>query len=344
LHAVKDFFIPHSGNDHKPKALRPKSLLVYLVIALLIKTAATGALFLIYPSPAEMTAVIASKMIELTNSSRLAAGVPPLNVNATLTKSAILKGQDMLKRGYFSHDTPDGRKPWQWISKTEYDYIYAGENLAMDFTSAEAIQAAFLKSPSHRKNILNPKYKDIGVAVVSGLMNGRQTDLLVVFFGTQREMVAATKQASAALPAEASTQPEAAQVQPESVSKVSVASQDLDEVPSPSDEKVQPSPVSTDIIAGDTLNQASEGIIVVSAEKQSSRSLVDLIIEYSNIIFIAFIIFIAISLVVNILVKIKVQHAPLILQSLVVIALISAMVLAKFHFAERIASQMMILG
>ncbi len=94
------------------------------------------------------------------------------------------KAEDMLTNNYFSHTSPAGITPWKWIEDADYDYNYAGENLAMDFTSAEKMNDAWLTSPTHRANILNEKYKDIGVAVKEGVINGRATIVVVQMFGS----------------------------------------------------------------------------------------------------------------------------------------------------------------
>src|SRR3989344_7894406 len=69
----KDCFIPHDGNGHRPKALRPRSLATYAAIALVTKAAVTGFLFLTYPSPASLSAIMAERMIELINQARVEA-------------------------------------------------------------------------------------------------------------------------------------------------------------------------------------------------------------------------------------------------------------------------------
>ena len=165
---LKDFFIPHLGNNYKPKSLRPKSLVTYLALAILVKFIAVVFLFIAYPSPAELSAIISKNIVSLVNQSRAEEGVEPVSENQILLASARLKAQDMIFKNYFAHDSPDGRKPWQWINRAQYDYVYAGENLAMDFTTAESVHEAFLKSPSHQRNIINPKYKEIGIAVLTG--------------------------------------------------------------------------------------------------------------------------------------------------------------------------------
>lgn len=320
---TKDVFVPHEGNNHKPKALRPKSLVSYILIIILVKLVVTGFLFITYPDPAQLAAIVASRMVNLVNAARIESGEQPLAVNEILSEAATAKGQDMLDRQYFSHDTPDGKRPWQWIDRSKYDYVYAGENLAMDFTSAEIVQAAFMKSPTHRRNILNPKYKEIGIAVLNGEINGRPTILLVEFFGTQRKDVSTL----------ASAQPvETVTPQPSPVAQPLVTKEE---------KKVE--------VAGEQISPPTsieppvEGVIIVTTEQKSSKALIDLVIEYSNIFFIAFLIFILISLLLNIFVKIKVQHSSVILQTIVVIALLLAMILVKFHFTEQISPHLLIL-
>lgn len=325
---LKHYFIPHEENDHKPISLRSKKLLSYAIVLVLIKLAVTGFLFFYYPSPAELANIVTSKIIELANAERAKNGIPLLQVDPALNKFAVNKAQDMIDRAYFSHETPEGKKPWQWIDREEYDYVYAGENLAMDFTSAELIHQAFMKSPTHRKNILNPKYKNMGVAVVSGQMNGRETDILVQFFATRRSQLASL----------AAVQESTGKVERSKVIKT----------PTPSTEKVlgqekEIVPKKEDEDFSEFKSSISPGIIVVTTETSSHLSLVDKVIEYSNIIFIAFLVFISMILFLNVVIKIKVQHPKLILQSLAVIALVVALILVKFHFIEKVGQQFMIL-
>jgi hypothetical protein len=97
----------------------------------------------------------------------------------------LAKGTDMLNRNYWAHVAPDGTEPWAFFINAGYKYRYAGENLARDFSSASSTVDAWMASPSHRENLLSNKYKDIGVAVVEGNLNGVDTTIVVQFFGTK---------------------------------------------------------------------------------------------------------------------------------------------------------------
>ena len=99
--------------------------------------------------------ITAAEVIRMVNDSRQAAGLEVLAENEKLSQAAQAKVEDMLKEDYFAHNSPNGKTPWFWIEKAGYDYRYAGENLAMDFKNAQEQHAAWMASPTHKKNILN---------------------------------------------------------------------------------------------------------------------------------------------------------------------------------------------
>ncbi|HLM84271.1 MAG TPA: CAP domain-containing protein, partial [Candidatus Bathyarchaeia archaeon] len=128
--------------------------------------------------------ITAEKVIELTNQSRKTAGETTLSENPKLSSAAEAKAEDMIDNNYFSHTSPTGTTPWDWFQKVGYDYNYAGENLAMDFHSADNMEEAWMASPTHRANILNEKYTEIGTAVKEGIISGHETTLAVVMFAS----------------------------------------------------------------------------------------------------------------------------------------------------------------
>lgn len=333
---LKDMFIPSERNNHKPMVLRPKSLMSFVLAALVVKLTVAGFLFATYPSEAELSAIISANMLSLINEARVEAAVAPLVNNETLANFAKVKGNDMIARDYFAHNTPDGKKPWEWIDRSQYDYVYAGENLAMDFITAEVVQEAFMKSPSHRKNILNSKYHDAGIAVVEGELEGHKTTLLVEFFGTQRKDYDAgfATGDGAAIPVVAKdTTPTVSQT-----ADIAGASTQLP--------PGAPAVRHTTVVAepdSPTPGPINEGIIVVSTAQQGTKSIINEVIQYSNILFLAFLLFIGVALLLNVFIKIQIQHTSVILQSMVVLALLAAMLLVKFHFVETVAPQLLIL-
>ena len=337
---LKDFFVPYAGNGHRPRALRPKSLVTYATVALLVKAAATGFLFFTYPTPASLSAIVTERMIELINEARTESGVATLAPSQLLTEAAQAKGADMIDRDYFAHDTPEGKRPWQWINRQQYDYVNAGENLAMDFVSAEVVQAALMQSPSHRKNIVNPKYQEVGIAVLHGELNGRETILLVEFFGTQRKDTRVATTAGTLKTAGPSPKPEPANPTP-----VPTAAE---QTPTPGETPPVVAGEETEVIAEAAAEEAvseplNQTLIVVGQPQLRSRTLVDRVIEYSNVFFLALLVFVIITLFLNIVIKIRIQHPAVILQTVAVVALLLVLTLVKFHFAEQVPSQLLIL-
>jgi hypothetical protein len=141
-------------------------------------------LFLIYPNQAMMSDVIVKRVFDLTNQSREESGLNTLKMNSVLSASAKEKANDMIRNNYFAHHSPTGVKPWDWINRADYPYIFVGENLAMNFISADSVHNALMKSPSHKKNILNDRYTDIGLAMLNGELDGKNTNILVELFAT----------------------------------------------------------------------------------------------------------------------------------------------------------------
>jgi len=177
------YVIPSAHNDHKPHLVRHKALHFYSALILGVKIFALCFLFATAPSLAKFSTVTSARIIELANKERAAIGASVLMRNPLLDESAMMKAKDMVANNYFSHDSPQGVNPWEWFKLVGYNYTYAGENLAMNFSEAEEAVAAWMASPTHRENMLNKNYDEIGVAVVVGEIDGRQTTVVVQHFG-----------------------------------------------------------------------------------------------------------------------------------------------------------------
>lgn len=123
------------------------------------------------------------EVIQFTNEARTANNLPSLKSNSKLDLAASQKLNDMAIKEYFAHNSPTGITPWYWIQNSDYKYSVAGENLAIGFFSAEDTVKAWLNSPSHKANLLNTQYQEIGVAVKGVEINGREGILVVQMFG-----------------------------------------------------------------------------------------------------------------------------------------------------------------
>ncbi len=126
--------------------------------------------------------IIAQDMIELTNMSRIEAGIAPLLINEKLAGAAREKANDMFRFQYFDHTSPNGTTPWDFIKSAGYEYKYAGENLAIDFVSANGAHKALMESSPHRDNILNMNYTEIGIAVKEDIFEGNKSIIIVEEF------------------------------------------------------------------------------------------------------------------------------------------------------------------
>lgn len=129
------------------------------------------------------SSISAEEIISLTNQIRLQNNIPTLKVNYLLTEAAKNKAEAIIQNQFFAHDQPDGKKFSDWVKNEEYHYLIIGENLAMGFSSNEAIMNAWMQSPAHKENILKQEYQDIGLAVIKGEMNGEKTYIIVQYFG-----------------------------------------------------------------------------------------------------------------------------------------------------------------
>lgn len=156
--------------SYKIKKRVVKSLLVVLVGIFLLPTIA-------YPS-----SINEENIIKLTNNERTKVGLNIVTANQLLAKAAYEKGQAIIEHQSFKHDL-DNKRFSAWIKDAGYDYAYVGENLAIDFVTSEGVIRAWLKSPSHKKNLLNSNFKEIGVAIIENKFQGANTILIVQIFG-----------------------------------------------------------------------------------------------------------------------------------------------------------------
>ncbi len=199
---LHDHFIPHERNNHKPHLLSHKALAGYSVFLILIKLLVIIAPIALPSSSLFSSAITIDNIISLTNQTRINLGLPELKNSSVLNIAASNKAQDMLLNQYFAHTSPTGLSPWDFIKKAGYSYMYAGENLAVHFVSAESVQDGWMASPSHRANIVNTNYSEIGVGIVNGDFEGYPTTFVVQMFGTPLNPVASpVKVATVSAPA-----------------------------------------------------------------------------------------------------------------------------------------------
>ena len=188
-------FIPRHSNNHRPKIFHPKSLVVLAAVVVGLNSgirplAGFSGGVLGYASDIQITQVF-----EQINSQRVEAGLPGLKLNDKLSEAARRKASDMFVSDYWAHVNPiTGREPWYFFDAVGYDYRYAGENMARDFSTTAPMIKAWMNSTTHRDNIVSSRYQETGIAVVNGVLNGVETTLVVQLFGTKKQAIAAVPQ------------------------------------------------------------------------------------------------------------------------------------------------------
>ena len=126
------------------------------------------------PVPQAEHDALEERVFAFTQRERQRQGLPPLQPDGTLASIARLHSEDMLRHGYFSHEDRQGRSPDERIAQGHRRLIgltaenlwmgsgYAG--IALDDIAATMIDS-WLKSPGHRRNLLNPEYTRLGVGI-----------------------------------------------------------------------------------------------------------------------------------------------------------------------------------
>ncbi|HET9864270.1 MAG TPA: CAP domain-containing protein [Steroidobacteraceae bacterium] len=101
------------------------------------------------------------------------AAAPPLSVSRKLNDAAAAHARDMLRRKYFDHRGSDGSRPRDRVLRTGYRFRLTGENIALGPQSAEEVVAGWLDSPGHCANIMEPRFREIGVGLAKGKKRGQ---------------------------------------------------------------------------------------------------------------------------------------------------------------------------
>jgi len=179
---LNSLLIPNKNNNFLPRIIGFRALILYCFLSVLI-------FFLISPVFVQIDRFLAhltqDLIIKEINPVREEQGFLTLQANEKLNKAAQNKAEDMVKKDYFDHISPNGKYPWEWLKEVDYNYAAAAENLAMNASEPKALVRAWLNSPSHAKNILNGYFTEIGVGIAKGEIQGENTTVVVMFLGRQ---------------------------------------------------------------------------------------------------------------------------------------------------------------
>lgn len=198
--SFRHFFIPQHTNNHRAKALHVDALLVYVLLFALFNLGIRAAHKIAPTVLGYATDINVQQLLAGTNAKRQEAGFGALTLNSTLSVAAANKAADMFSKNYWAHNSPVGATPWDFVTGAGYRYTVAGENLAKNFSTSQSVIDAWMASQSHRANILKPNYRDVGLAVVNGTLNGEETTLVVEMFGATPGEIAAAPPAPSPQP------------------------------------------------------------------------------------------------------------------------------------------------
>ena len=181
MNKIKKLFIPCKENNYHPLLIRPKFLSIYLLFILIFNL-----IFLNYSIVNTKAAVDFTSLYRLHNQMRQENGLKALSINSLLINSAKAKAEAMLSANCWSHYCPDGKSPWDFFDDSGYIYLYAGENLAEGFENNEGVMNAWMNSLTHKENILNEQFNEIGIGFAYGNYQGISNNtVIVVHFGTR---------------------------------------------------------------------------------------------------------------------------------------------------------------
>src|SRR3989344_7439530 len=184
ISAFVHLFHPHHSNNPRPHLLRPQGIAVLVAIFLFTNSSLKLLAQVRGGVLGYASSITPQSVLDELNTKRIEAGLKPLGLNDRLNQAATMKASDMFTLIYWAHNNPNGKEPWDFIKAAGYRYRYAGENLARDFGDTDSLIDAWMASPTHKDNIVNPRYQETGIAVVNGTLQGIETTLVVNLFGT----------------------------------------------------------------------------------------------------------------------------------------------------------------
>lgn len=159
--------------------------LLFAVTLSFLSIAAPGRAALAAPPDAPSAAM--QRIVDLVNQRRAEAGLRPVTVNPILSSCAQQYSDVQAAQGGINHIGPDGSNPGQRLTRCGYRWRYYGENLAGGFANPDEVMTAWMNSPSHRKVIMNPRYREIGLGFAHRDNDpGGYYDYFVMELGTRK--------------------------------------------------------------------------------------------------------------------------------------------------------------
>jgi hypothetical protein len=260
-----------------------------------------------------------------------------------------MKANDMAEKGYFAHTSPEGKTPWYWFKQAGYDYSYAGENLAVNFFESKDVAEAWMNSPTHRANIVKKDYTEIGIAVATGMYEGRQSVFVAQLFGTPMKGYASeTRPAPTATPqtvkkvAPKVTTTPVKKVAGEEKSKTETKKTTSKKTPAKTEVAQTPTPVETQVLSEESTSQIialKESIKNFPYKERIEKLLASPSRPVTYILeLIALIIFLSIVLVH--VIAYEKRQTLIALRGIAVIAVIASLLYVNFNLSKQVALEL----
>ena len=129
---------------------------------------------------------VRQELLERVNEERREAGVPLLRLQHQLNRTAQGYAEDMLARGFYDHNSPEGTTVMDRARAEGYRGRTTGENLADGAESVDEVMRGWMESKAHRENLLSPIFRDAGFGVAIGETTDGYRILWVQCFGSPR--------------------------------------------------------------------------------------------------------------------------------------------------------------
>ena len=159
--------IPHGPIIHNSRLLVPLRALAEGIDGSVFWDEASGSVY-IYSDEVTDDSAWAREVLRLTNEIRVQYGLNELVWDDKLAEAGREHCIDMAAREYFDHNTPEGLTPMDRMHNAGIWRSYAGENIAAGQVDPQAVVEAWMESPGHRENILEPVYTSMGAAFYRG--------------------------------------------------------------------------------------------------------------------------------------------------------------------------------
>jgi len=154
---------------------RPGRGVATVSIALVVAAVAGGVLSRsLLESGASREAKAQARVLVLFNRQRAARGLAALSVDPKLVRAADSHSADMLRRGYFAHNGPQGA--WDTRIRRYVRRVLIAEILSFgsgSYATPSGMVAAWMHSPEHRRIILTPGLRLVGLGIATGTYRGQ---------------------------------------------------------------------------------------------------------------------------------------------------------------------------